>query len=164
MELITKIFGEKARIVKSYEKVDIDNPHGIYLYDKNSSKWLYIDPGTEYFKPRMDGIYVVYFDNTRCPACRVYDIHWFPYVTLIGSNLENVYFVIVLCEWFARNCRSSIASNTFKHYDIHASPTTLLLYVKNGEIADQEKVEGVKTMDKLASIVEEFARKNGVQI
>ena len=159
--LLERIIGCKIKEYKVFEKVDIDSPHGIYIYDKSEDKWIYVDAERDVFIPKHDGIYIIYFDNTKCPACRVYDIYWFPYVSLLGSSLENVYFVIILCEWFARNCRSRIASNTFKYFEIHASPTTLLLCIKNGEVTDQDKVEGVKTMDKLASIVEEFARKNG---
>lgn len=146
---------------REYETIDPRSPHGIYIYDKEKDKWILLDLKQEYFKPRRDGVYVVYFDNTRCGACRIYDLYWFPYVKLIGSNLENVYFVIVLCEWFARNCSSKIASKTFQYYDIHASPTTLLLCIKNGEEVDREKIEGVKTMDKIAELVEEFMKKNG---
>ena len=160
MEFIKRIFGSSVKSVKVCDKVDVDCPHGIYVYDRGRDKWVYVDTSEEYFKPRADGIYVIYFDNTKCPACRIYDIHWFPYVSLLGSTFENVYYVIILCGWFARECRSRVASETFKKYDVHASPTTLLLCVKNGEIIDREKVEGVKTMDKLANIVEEFMKKH----
>lgn len=158
--LLEKIMGYRIREYKVFEKVDVNSPHGIYIYDKNENKWIYVSCQQDIFIPKHDGIYVVYFDNTKCPACRIYDIYWFPYVSLLGSSLENTYFTIVLCEWFAKNCKSRIASNTFKYFDIHASPTTLLLCIQNGEIRDKEKVEGVKTMDKLADIVESFARRN----
>jgi hypothetical protein len=110
---------------------------------------------------QRDGIYVIYFDNTRCPACRIYDLSWYAYIKLIGKNLENVYFVIILCEWFAHRCRSEAASKSFEHYKIHASPTTLLLYVKDGKIVLEDRFEGAKTIDYLASRIEEFIRKTG---
>jgi len=159
-DLIKKIMGSRVSNYRVYDKVDIDSPHGIYIYDHAQDKWIFIDIGGEIFIPRKEGVYVIYFDNTKCPACRIYDIHWFPYVKLIGSSLENTYFVIVLCEWFARECRSTSASETFKYYDIHASPTTVLISVRNGKEIDREKVEGINTMDKLADLVENFIKKN----
>jgi len=147
-----------------YEKIDPNSPNGLYIYDKKSDKWIYIEVSIDYFQPRMDGVYVIYFDNAKCPACRVYDIHWFPYVRLLGSSLDNVYFIVILCNWFARDCNSSIASKTFEHYNVHASPTTILLSVKNGEIVDKEIVEGVKTLDKLAELVESFMSRNGYKV
>jgi len=160
---VSKLLGNVVRVVNVYDRVDVDNPHGIYVYDKDKGKWVLVETsGPPEF--RKNGVYVIYFDNIRCPACRVYDIHWFPYVTLIGSSLKDVYFIIVLCEWFARRCRSEAASSTFKKYDIHASPTTVIVGVRDGNVIDKEKVEGVKTMDKLASMIEEFARKNGYTI
>ncbi|MEM2627990.1 MAG: hypothetical protein QW775_07055, partial [Ignisphaera sp.] len=53
-------------------------------------------------------------------------------------------FIIVLCNWFARDCNSTAAAETFKRFDVHASPTTIVLYVdENNEIKYQEKYEGV---------------------
>ncbi len=158
-EVLEKIFGD-VKSVREYSEVGVDNPHGIYIYDHERDKWLYIDIGDKPFTPRHDGVYVIYFDNTKCPACRVYDIYWFPYIKLLAPH-NNIYYVIILCEWFAGRCRSICASVSFKHYDIHASPTTLLLCIRNGREIDREKHEGVKTMDKLAEIVENFAKKNG---
>jgi len=161
---LEEMVGSRVKSVAVYDKVDASTPHGVYIYDQGTGKWVYVEFEGEFFNPKRDGIYVIYFDNAKCPACRVYDIHWFPFVTLLGSTYRNTFFVIVLCEWFARNCSSQQASNTFKHYDIHASPTTLLLYVHNGVAVSSEKVEGVKTMDKLAKHIEEFAKKNRVEV
>lgn len=140
--------------------IGVDSPHGIYVYDKARDKWVLIRVDDGPFRPDRDGFYIVYFDNTKCPACRIYDLTWYPYVKLIGSSMENTYFYIILCDWFAHECRSEAARNSFKHYDVHASPTTLLLYVENGEVKAQEKIEGTKPLDKLASIIDEFIKKN----
>lgn len=164
MSIVEKILGSSGKLISKYDTVDPSCPHGIYIYDFECDKWILVDIVSDYFKPNLDGVYVIYFDNTKCGACRVYDIHWFPYIRLLGSTLKNTYFVIVLCEWFARNCNSVKASSTFREYDVHSSPTTVLLCIRNGVEADREKIEGVKTMDKLASLVEEFAKKNGFEI
>jgi len=142
------------------DMVGVDSPHGIYIYDPNKDKWVLVRTKGEYFKPDKDGFYFIYFDNTRCPACRIYDLAWYPYVKLIGSGLENTYFIVILCDWFARECKSEAAKKSFEHYDIHASPTTLLIYVENGEIKDIEKIEGSKPLDKLAEIIDKFIKKH----
>ncbi len=139
--------------------VDVNSPHGIYIYDKKKDKWVLVRTDGEAFKPKEDGVYVIYFDNTRCPACRIYDLSWYPYIKLVGKNLENVHFVIILCSWFARNCDSEAAKNSFKEYDVHASPTTYLLYVKNGEIVLKDKFEGSKSLDVLTKKIDEFLEK-----
>ncbi|MEM0380223.1 MAG: hypothetical protein QXX35_03640 [Desulfurococcaceae archaeon] len=164
MNIVEKLLGGRGRIVSEHNTVESSSPHGIYIYDNMCDKWLLIDIYDDYFKPRHDGVYVIYFDNAKCGACRVYDIHWFPYVRLLGSTMKNIYFIVVLCEWFARNCRSEKASNTFKFYDVHSSPTTVLLSIRNSVETSREKIEGIKTMDTLAVIVEEFAKKNGFEI
>ncbi|ABN69417.1 hypothetical protein Smar_0304 [Staphylothermus marinus F1] len=140
--------------------LSIDSPHGIYVYDKGKDKWVLIKKENGPFKPEKDGFHIIYFDNAKCPACRIYDLTWYPYVKLFGSTLENTYFYIVYCDWFAQECNSEAARKSFKYYNIHASPTTLLLYVENGEVKDQEKIEGAKTLDKLASIIDEFIKRN----
>ncbi|MCD6301419.1 MAG: hypothetical protein J7L82_05045 [Staphylothermus sp.] len=142
------------------DMVGIDSPHGIYVYEPSKDKWVLVRTKGDYFKPDRDGFYIVYFDNTRCPACRIYDLAWYPYIKLIGSSLENTYFVIILCDWFARECKSEAAKKSFEHYDVHASPTTLLMYVENGEIKDMERIEGSKTLDKLAEIIDNFIKKH----
>jgi len=163
-EVLEGIVGSRVLKTAVYDRVDPSSPHGVYVYNPNDSKWVYVEFEGEVLAPKRDGVFVIYFDNAKCPACRVYDLYWFPFVTLLGSTYKNTYYIVVLCEWFARNCNSQRASNTFKHYDVHASPTTLLLCVKNGVVVDKEKLEGVKTMDKLASSIEEFARRNGFEV
>lgn len=156
-----RIIERKSENVESLEldMVRVDSPNGIYIYDKKKDKWVLIRTGGGYYIPEKDGIYVIYFDNTRCPACRMYDLSWYTYIRLFGKDLEDVNFVIVLCDWFARKCRSEAAKKTFEHYDIHASPTTVLLYVKNGKVVLEDKFEGAKKLDYLASKIDEFTRK-----
>lgn len=145
-----------------YDYVDPTLPHGIYIYDHTSDKWVRVGING-YFKPMLDGIYVVYFDNAKCGACRVYDLFWFPFVKLIG-NYRNVYYAVTLCEWFAKNCNEEAAIETFKYYDVHASPTTVMVLVKNGNVLSKEKIEGVKRMHELSEAIENFAKKHGIEI
>ncbi len=163
-ELARKLVGkgdEKSMKQEQVELdiVDVNSPHGIYIYDKEKDKWVLVRTEGEAFKPEEDGVYVIYFDNTRCPACRIYDLSWYPYIKLVGRNLENVKFIIILCSWFARNCESEAAKNSFKEYDVHASPTTYLLYVKNGEVVLKDKLEGSKPLDVLTKKIDEFLEK-----
>ncbi len=141
------------------DTVKIDSPHGIYIYDPEKDKWILLEDTGKPFKPWKDGYYIIYFDNTKCPACRIYDLSWYVYVKLFGRNEKDTYYVVILCDWFAHQCRSEAARKSFKEYDIHASPTTMLLYVENGEIKKIEKVEGAKTLDKLAEIIAKFKEK-----
>ncbi|MEM0355384.1 MAG: hypothetical protein QXT88_04820 [Desulfurococcaceae archaeon] len=160
-DILDKMLGNYS-IQGVYDYVDPTLPHGIYIYDQHSDKWIKISING-FFKPALDGIYVIYFDNAKCGACRVYDLFWFPFVKLIG-NYRNVYYVITLCEWFARNCGEESAIETFKYYDVHASPTTMLLLVRNGNIFSKEKIEGIKRMHELSEIIENFAKKHSVEI
>jgi hypothetical protein len=150
---------EGVKGVAEFDIIGIDSPHGIYMYDPGRDKWVLLRIEGEAFKPRTDGFHIIYFDNTKCPACRIYDLAWFPYVKLFGSKLESTYFYIILCDWFARECRSEAARKSFIEYNIHASPTTVLLYVENGKIKEKTSFEGSKPLDKLMEIIEEFIKK-----
>lgn len=160
-ELLAKIL-PKFEVQGVFDIVEPTNPHGIYIYARSLDKWVKVGING-YFKPLLDGVYVIYFDNAKCGACRIYDLFWFPFVKLVG-NYSNVYYVITLCEWFARNCRDESAVETFKFYDVHASPTTVLVAVKNGDIIGKEKVEGIKRMHELSDIIEKFALKHEFKI
>ncbi len=133
-----------------------ESPHGIYRYDKASREWILVDRDGEGFKPTGDGYYIVYFDNTKCPACRLYDLFWYPFVETVGRGLEGVEFIIVLCEWFARRCDSRAASNTFREYNIVASPTTAFLEVRGGMVKRKELVRGVMRLEELIEKTMEF--------
>lgn len=139
--------------------VGANAPHGIYMYDKKRGKWLLIKRSGGHYTPEKTGIHVIYFDNASCPACRVYDITWYTYIEMIGRKLDKTYFIIILCDWFAERCGSEAAKKSFQHYNIHASPTTLLLYIENGETIYSEKIEGARTLDYLALKIDEFMRK-----
>ncbi len=131
----------------------------MYIYDRANDEWVLIRVEGDPFKPTKDGVYVIYFDNTKCPACRRYDPIWFNYVRKYASKDPKLNFVIVLCEWFARNCNSEAASKTFREYDVHASPTTIFLYVKGGKSVYSEKYEGVLYEFELSMITDGFVER-----
>jgi len=155
--LVDGVVREFLRKVRRFKEVGSKSPHGIYIYDHVRDEWVLVQVDGGYFEPRREGYYVIYFDNTKCPACRKYDLYWFPYTKSVAGRLGGYYFIIVLCEWFAGRCRSEAASSSFTFYDIHASPTTLLLRVKGGKVVYNEKYEGVLTAEELRKVVEGFA-------
>jgi len=139
-------------------KVVADCPHGIYVYDREKSAWRLIRVEGSHFEVGEfgDGTYVVYFDNTKCPACRKYDLYWYSFMETTAKTLDGYYFVIVFCEWFASRCRSPAAASTFRHYKVVASPTTLLAYVVDRKTVYTEKYEGVLTLEELLKVIPTF--------
>jgi hypothetical protein len=152
----TDLEKKKGKVGTELDKIEPDSPHGIYVYDFNKDKWVLKMVEGNPVIPWGDGYYVIYFDNAKCPACRSYDNYWFPFVKLFGRMFSNVNFVVVLCDWFARECVSEAASGAFRKFDVHASPTTILLRVVNGEIREKKELSGVKKIDELLNIVSSF--------
>ncbi len=149
--------GDKGLRVK---EVGASSRQGIYFYNPSNDVWIYQpseDP--EPFMPKEDGYYVIYFDNTKCPACRRYDIYWYSFLRRRAKELAGYRFVIVLCGWFARDCESPKAAATFTAFDVHASPTTYLIHVKDGEVKYKEKYEGVLTDSELEKAVPTFRKR-----
>lgn len=153
LKILERIVGEgkkvEARVGLELKEVDSTSPHGIYHYIPGKDVWRLVQVDGEAYIPRENGFHVIYFDNTRCPACRVYDLYWYPWVREYSRKYSDTRFTIVLCAWFAHNCRSIAASKTFKYWNVRASPTTLFLYVKNGEVVVDVRREGVLNRDKL---------------
>lgn len=149
------------REITRVKRVDVESPHGIYYYDKEKNEWVLVMRDNGILDPFLgDGYYVIYFDNTECPACRIYDLSWYSFIELFGKDYENINFMIVLCAWFARECDSKAASESFKKYEVKASPTTILWFVRNKEIIAVERREGSMSLNKLAKFIDEFIKKN----
>lgn len=163
-ELLKKLLLKPEKKYKPEVDLELDtispeSPNGIYVYDGKREKWVLKYLNGDFFQPWEDGLFVIYFDNAKCPACRAYDTYWYPFVKLIGPTFQNSHYVIILCDWFAKECDSEIARGSFQKYDVHASPTTLLMYSNSGKIILQDKLEGVKRMDELANSIQEFLDK-----
>ncbi|MEM4482061.1 MAG: hypothetical protein QXK88_00015 [Desulfurococcaceae archaeon] len=154
--LLTDIEKKRGKEGLELEKIEPDSPHGIYVYDYGKERWILRQVAGGSQLPWGDGYYLVYFDNSRCPACRSYDSQWFPFVRIFGKLFKEFNFVVVLCDWFARECVSEAASSTFKKFDVHASPSTLIMHVKGGEIVEKQELSGVKKISELLEIVTAF--------
>jgi hypothetical protein len=139
LEKVYRRVMREMREAKVKRRVETTDPHGIYVYTGEGWKLLRREGEPFRLGELGDGIYVVYFDNTRCPACRIYDREWYPFVE---KHRDEAHFVIVLCEWFARVCNSPAASRSFLEYRVRASPTTMFARVENGSVVEQVKREG----------------------
>ncbi len=133
-----------------------NNKHGIYKYDRVNDVWVYLNiDSIDPFIPK-DMYSVMYFNNAKCSACKRYDIYWYPFVRKLSASLTDFNFYIVFCDWFARECDSIPASATFTYFDVHSSPTTILLSWIDGKIAYKEKYEGVLSDIDLNIVVPSF--------
>ncbi len=142
-------------------EVGAESKHGIYKYLPRDDEWVYLHvQGLDPFIPQ-DRYSVIYFDNTKCSACRRYDIYWYPFVRSLCSGSNDFTFYIVLCGWFARDCASVPASVTYMHFDVHSSPTTMLTSWVDGRLAYKEKYEGVLSDLDLKTVVPSFPERVG---
>ncbi|MEM1927327.1 MAG: thioredoxin family protein [Acidilobaceae archaeon] len=126
------------------EMPTVGTPNGIYVFQNESKKWVLLRSQGEPFSlgELGEGVYFVYFDNTLCPACRAQDQHVLKILLKYGGNAKIV-FVIVLCDWFASTCSSQAAAETFRKYEVKASPTILIARVDSNGVTI-EKLEGVR--------------------
>jgi len=120
-------------------------PNGLYVYSREKRGWVLLDR----FWLGDNGVHVIYFDNTLCPACRRFDKTWFTFVEKSADKADSTYFMIALCDWFARQCSSEHAKRLFEIFDVHISPTIVFLLRENGKIKRSLKNEGSMTLDRL---------------
>ena len=125
--------------------------NGIYVYSFEEKRWKLVRVDGEAFKVGElgPGIYLVYFDNLECGACELQDQELMKaFDSLETDILEKLRPVVVVCDWFARKCRSKAAAETYKLYDVHMSPTMLVCKVdEKGELC--ERLVGVKFVGEL---------------
>lgn len=122
--------------------------NGVYVY--GAGRWVL----SEKIPLDADGFYVVYFSNTMCGACRKFNETWFK----LTKELSGATFVVVLCDWFARSCRSETAKRLFEIFDVHVSPTLVFLVRENGKITRMYKHEGTITAEGFLAVFEAFKR------
>ncbi len=137
------------------KEVGANSPHGIYIFDRFSNAWLRLEETSKPLVP-SNRYSVLYFDNTKCPACRKYDIYWYPFVKEFVKLYPNYGFYVILCGWFSGDCKSPTASSSFKFFDVRASPTTIFLANNGEKVLHLEKYEGVLTDVELAIIIKGF--------
>ena len=133
------------------KEISPDISHGIYLFDINKRAWIRLEESDQHLEPKEDGVYVVYFNNTKCPACRVFDIIWNIFVS--NAKDTSIKYYSIVCKWFTHECESKSAKESFKKYNVKSSPTVLIWKVRSGSIVFTEKIEGVTTPTKLAEAI-----------
>ena len=138
--------------------------HGIYYYRADKARWIMLRSEGLHLKLGEigDGLYLVYFYNILCPACRAFSPTWFKFVEKelqkYKSEPIKIHPIVVLCDWFASSCSSTAAANTFKEYEIKSSPTVLAALVENGQVVRRESKSGVMSMKELKKFFEEMIK------
>ena len=118
------------------QRLEPSSSHGVYVW--SDRRWIAADRSAI----DGDGFYFIYFSNSECGACRVFDDVWYPFVEMV-SERSAARFIIVLCGWFTRDCSSEDAKSLFKEFDVHVSPTVIVLKRSNGKIEKLLKYEGL---------------------
>jgi len=117
-------------------RLEPSSPHGVYVW--RGGRWAAAGRG----ELDGDGLYFIYFSNSECGACRVFDEVWYPFVEMV-SGRSAARFLLVLCGWFTRDCSSEDAKSLFKEFDVHVSPTVVVLKRSNGRVEKLLKYEGL---------------------
>jgi len=136
--------------------------NGVYVYNFEEKRWRLLRVDGEPFRVGElgPGFYIVYFDNLECSACKLQDEELMKaFSEFEKSLLEKLKPVAVVCDWFARRCRSEAAAKTYKLYDVHMSPTILVCRVdEGGEYC--ERLVGVKFARELYYYLHRIARRS----
>jgi len=149
----------KKRASRPPSRIDHRVAHGVYVYDPDGKVWSKASPSDAL---EGSGLRVVYFGNTRCAACTVFNVYWNILAERISKNGVPARLVAVICGWFSGECASEDAKRLFKRYSVSASPTILFLC---GEGADSvvDRVEGVwddeRLLGKIKRLIEEECKK-----
>ena len=135
-------------------------PHGIYYYDHDRKEWLLLRREGNPLKPGElgDGLYIIYFYNLMCGACRAFTPQWMVFAETMANKLGNTIPVVVLCDWFSSMCDSKAAGSTFNEFDVDSTPTVVIVKVKEGSIVDKGMYSGVMSSDELFKIARRYAR------
>jgi len=117
-------------------KLEPSSPHGVYVW--RDGGWIASS------RSALDGddLYIIYFSNSECGACRVFDDVWYAFVEMVAGR-SAARFAVVLCGWFTRNCSSEDAKSLFKEFDVHVSPTVAVLKRSKGKVEKLFKYEGL---------------------
>ncbi|MEM0005801.1 MAG: hypothetical protein QXJ56_00860 [Ignisphaera sp.] len=126
--------------------MDLPREDGIYIHD---TVWRGISVDGP-FVPEEDGIYVLYFRNSKCPGCKAFDETWSRFV----EGVRDLYrFVVVQCTEFFTNCSSGDAVDTFLFYLVFETPQIVVIVVKDGMIIYLEREIGSLTYNRLREFV-----------
>jgi len=117
-------------------RLELPSSHGVYVW--RDGGWVASS------RSALDGngLYFIYFSNSECGACRVFDDVWYAFVEMLAGR-SAARFAVVLCGWFARDCCSEDARSLFKEFDVHVSPTVVVLKRSSGRVEKLLKYEGL---------------------
>ncbi|MGC9072173.1 MAG: hypothetical protein ACP5HK_05720 [Acidilobus sp.] len=138
------------------------SPNGVFRLDPNAMEWVQVPEAPEPLEPE-ERYAVIYFDNALCPVCRQYDGFWYPFLEMRARDLHSAGFgfYVVLCDWFLDRCSSVRAGMSFLHYDVKASPTTILVANEGGGELYLERYEGLLTVGDLDRMSTGFPERAG---
>lgn len=120
---------------------------GVYIYAKKSWR-KHVAEGP--FVPEVDGIYVLYFRNIKCPGCKTFDKIWLEFVSTytVAAN-----YAVIQCKNFFIECSDSTASNSFIFYLVFETPQVVIAVIEDGVPVYIEREVGVLDMSKLIDFV-----------
>lgn len=127
----------------------IPQEDGVYVYSDGTWSRVYSDGP---FVPSVDGVYVYYFRNRRCPGCKAFDATWLRAVKRSGSELHGVP-VVIQCTNFFIECSDQSARDTFILFLITVTPQVVVVVIENGELKFAEREYGALDYDKLLEFV-----------
>lgn len=78
-----------------------------------------------------EGKYIVFFDNRKCPFCRIFDVLW--EVLLKDLGTKNIKFIKIVCSYFASECSNEEAKKFYVEYEIWKSPSIMLINASGKE-------------------------------
>lgn len=142
------------------KKIDHKVSHGIYVFNPQEKVWLPADPSEAL---SGDGLKLLYFGNTKCAACTVFNVYWNLLADKVSKGKVDLRLVAVICGWFAGECSSEDAKRLFREYKVNASPTLVFLCGNSGSAVEVDRIEGVwddkRLLNKALKILESECRK-----
>lgn len=100
---------------------------GVYLYSGGSwTRIRIVGP----FVPDVDGVYLFYFRNSKCPGCKAFDRVWLDFTSSYAP--ESVSYVLVQCRSFFIECSDEAAADSFIFYLVFETPQVVVVVVENG--------------------------------
>ena len=127
----------------------IPQKDGVYVYSDGT--WNRVGLNGPYV-PNVDGVYVYYFRNRKCPGCKAFDRTWLEAVMRSGRELHGIP-VIVQCTNFFIECYDQSARDTFILFLVTVTPQIVVVVIENGELRFAEREYGALDYDKLLEFV-----------
>lgn len=120
---------------------------GVYIYELNKWRKIFIDGP---FVPEINGIYVIYFRNLKCPGCKIFDDIWTKFISFYSTNAN---YVIIQCKNFFIECNNITASDSFIFYLAFETPQIIVVVTENGIPIYIEREIGVLSIDRIKDFV-----------